>query len=203
MRDELIYKKDFITTKWSGGETTQLVIYPRDAEFSKKDFLFRISSATFTGTESTFSAFNDYQRYLLPLKGKIEIRHENLYKRVLETDEIEYFDGTWNTEATNTPDCRDYNYIVRKGKIAIFQKLENNNEIYICECSVATVFSMNDIVMEVKSSTEGKNSNDEDCKEIKKLPAETLYFLETENDVVLIKIVESSGPVFISEFKDC
>lgn len=36
MKWKIIDKEDFIVTKWTGGETTQLFIYPEDAIFSEK-----------------------------------------------------------------------------------------------------------------------------------------------------------------------
>lgn len=81
MKEKIIKQEDFITSKWAGGETTQLHIYPEDAVFSDRDFLWRISSATFTSTESSFSDFNGYQRYILPLEGKLGLEHSGLYKR--------------------------------------------------------------------------------------------------------------------------
>ncbi len=84
--------------------------------FSEKDFLWRISSATFTSTESNFSDFSGYQRYILPLEGKLRVYHEGLYSRELDKYEVEYFDGSWSTSSENTLDCRDYNFIVKKWK---------------------------------------------------------------------------------------
>ncbi|HHZ00904.1 MAG TPA: HutD family protein, partial [Tissierellia bacterium] len=95
MKWKIIDKEDFIVTKWTGGETAQLFIYPEDAVFSEKKFLWRVSSATFTSTESRFSDFTGYQRYILPLKGKLSLYHEGLYNRELDKYEVEYFDGSW------------------------------------------------------------------------------------------------------------
>ena len=43
---------DYITTKWSGGLTTQLGIAPAGAVYADRDFLWRLSSATVEDAES-------------------------------------------------------------------------------------------------------------------------------------------------------
>ena len=45
----------FPTSKWSGGETTELYIYPADYQYKKRDFLFRISRATIPKEKSIFT----------------------------------------------------------------------------------------------------------------------------------------------------
>lgn len=47
---------DYITTKWSGGLTTQLGIAPAGAVYADRDFLWRLSSATVEDAESDFTA---------------------------------------------------------------------------------------------------------------------------------------------------
>lgn len=115
MKSKIISPDEFIENQWSGGTTTQLVIFPEGSNLADRDFDFRISSATFTSTSSNFSEFNSYQRYLLPLIGKLSVNHENLYSRELDTYELEYFLGSWKTSSTNTLDCKDFNLIVKKG----------------------------------------------------------------------------------------
>lgn len=147
MKEKIIRKEDFITTKWSGGETTQLTIYPEDAIFSEKNFLFRISSATFTTTESKFSDFTGYQRYILPLEGRLSLRHEGLYNRNLEKYEVEYFDGSWSTFSENTLDCRDYNFIVKNGNPAKMQILNEGDKYIFKPSQLVTIFSTKDFVL--------------------------------------------------------
>jgi environmental stress-induced protein Ves len=186
MKEKIIRKEDFITTKWAGGETTQLAIYPEDANFSQKDFLWRISSATFTSTESKFSDFSGYQRYILPLEGKLSVNHEGLYRRELDKYEIEYFDGCWNTFSENTLDCRDYNFIVKGGNIAKMQSLNEGDEYLLKGSEIVTVFSMNDFIL---------NINDEK----KEIDGFSLLILETDNEEK-ISIIKSNLPVIVTEF---
>lgn len=189
MRERIIKKEDFITTKWAGGETTQLTIYPEEANFSDKDFLFRISSATFTSTESKFSDFSGYQRYILPLEGKLSVSHEGLYNRELDKYEVEYFDGSWSTFSKNTIDCRDFNYIVKSGSMAKMQVLKEGDEYSLKGSQVVTIFSMNDFSLSLDNNNEKRE-----------IDGFSLYVLETESDEK-IKLISAKSPVIITEFK--
>ena len=188
MKEKIIKKEDFITTKWAGGETTQLAIYPEDAIFSEKDFLWRISSATFTSTESKFSDFSGYQRYILPLEGKLSVYHDGLYNRKLDRYEVEYFDGSWSTYSENTMDCRDYNFIVKNGNLAKMQILKEGDEYLLKGSEIVTIFSMNDFVLNLKEREEKRD-----------MDGFSLLVLEID-DEEKISITRANSPVIITEF---
>jgi len=101
---EILRQSDFSTTLWEGGSTTQLYIYPGNADVSKRDFEFRISTANVTKEESIFSNFENYQRILIPISGKdIALSFENENKELTGSnvnafDEI-HFDGAWLTKS--------------------------------------------------------------------------------------------------------
>ena len=185
MKEKIIKKEDFITTKWAGGETTQLAIYPENAIFSEKNFLWRVSSATFTSTESEFSDFTGYQRYILPLEGKLSLYHKGLYGRELDKYEVEYFDGSWRTLSKNTSDCRDYNFIVKSGILANMQILNAGDEYILKKSQIVTLFSMNDFILNV----ENKGKRD--------ISGFSLLILETD-DKGKIGIACSNSPVIIT-----
>ncbi len=187
MKIKIIRKEDFITTKWAGGETTQLTIYPEDAVFANRDFLFRISSATFTSTESEFSDFTGYQRYILPLEGKLKLDHKGLYKRELNKYDAEYFDGSWSTYSENTLDCRDYNFIVKNGSQAKMQILNQGDEYSLKSSQIVTMFSMEDYEIQI---------GDEE----KKVEGFSLLVLETEKEEK-ITIENATVPVIVTEFR--
>ncbi|MGO1470048.1 MAG: HutD family protein [Tissierella sp.] len=188
MKEKIINKEDFLTTKWSGGETTQLSIYPEDAIFAERDFLWRISSATFTSKESRFSDFSSYQRYILPLEGKISLFHEGLYNRKLDKYEAEYFDGSWNTFSTNTLDCRDYNFIVKSGSDAKMQILSIEDKYFLHDSKIVTMFSMNDFIVTLEEKGIKRN-----------IDGFSLFVLETNKELEM-EIIKASTPVILTEF---
>ena len=58
MSNKMILKKaeDFVTSKWSGGSTTELYIYPPQAVYREGNFKCRISSATVEVEKSDFTS---------------------------------------------------------------------------------------------------------------------------------------------------
>ncbi len=64
------------TSKWSGGTTTQLFIYPANSDYNKRDFLFRISTATIDAATSEFTALAGFNRVLMLIDGELNITHQ-------------------------------------------------------------------------------------------------------------------------------
>lgn len=189
MIEKIINRNDFLTTKWAGGETTQMIIYPQDAILSQRNFLFRVSSATFTSTESTFSDFSGYQRYILPLEGKLSLHHEGLYSRDLEKYDVEYFDGSWNTSSENSLDCRDFNFVVKSGNPARMRIIYQGDSYVIKNSQIVTLFSMDSFVI-----------NFHNHNETREIDGFSLFYLETEQEEK-ISITRATSPVIVTEFK--
>ena len=188
MKERLIKRDDFLRSKWTGGETNQLAIYPEDAIFANKDFLWRISSASFTSTGSKFSDFTGYQRYILPLEGNIKLLHQGLYRRDLDVYDVEYFDGSWTTFSENSLDCIDYNFIVKSGIQAKMQLLAEGEDYKVQPLSIVTIFSTEDFQLELVS------------KGIRNIEGYSLLILELE-DSLNLKIKRSRKPIIVTEYK--
>ncbi|GHS87159.1 hypothetical protein AGMMS49957_06540 [Synergistales bacterium] len=97
-------------SKWAGGVTRQIAIWPPEAEYAKRDFEWRLSSATVDLEESTFTSLPGFHRVLLILDGAVELtyktpratRHKNL--GAFDQDS---FEGSWET--TSVGRCVDFN----------------------------------------------------------------------------------------------
>lgn len=107
MRVSLIGKEQQKTSEWSGGTTTQIYIYPENADYKKRDFLFRISSAVCSDEKSVFTKLTGISRKLMVIDGRIELRHEGHHSRILGKYEQDSFEGDWNTLSEGC--CRDFN----------------------------------------------------------------------------------------------
>ena len=129
MKIEIRNKAQYKKTKWLGGETTEFYIYPIDSNYKDKKFDFRLSSANFSLDDSTFTEYSDYMRFIAPLKGKLDMNHEGHHSIILNTFEIDYFDGDWVTKCKPSPGCADFNLIVKKGLKAGLRTL-NFDESY-------------------------------------------------------------------------
>ena len=57
MNYKLVKPEDFVVTEWSGGNTTQFFIYPEGSSLAKRDFEWRVSSASFTGSSPSLVIF--------------------------------------------------------------------------------------------------------------------------------------------------
>ncbi|MEH6765714.1 MAG: HutD family protein [Aequorivita antarctica] len=113
MKITILTPKQFNTTQWSGGSTTQLYIFPPNATYAGRNFELRISTAKVEVAESTFTALPGVDRKLMILEGAITINHEGHYSKQLKPFEIDEFSGDWKTTAIGT--CIDFN-VMTKGQ---------------------------------------------------------------------------------------
>jgi environmental stress-induced protein Ves len=97
----------FQTAKWAKGTTTELLKFPPESDFLKRDFIFRISTATVEAEESTFSDFSGLTRILMVLEGSITLIHEGRYQKQLNPYDQDVFDGSWSTRSIGK--VRDFN----------------------------------------------------------------------------------------------
>jgi environmental stress-induced protein Ves len=154
---QIIKQNQQQTTNWSGGTTTPLFIFPVDADYAKRDFLFRISTATVETATSSFTDLKGYQRIIMLLQGKLSITHNNEVTHHLQPLIPHLFDGAWKTTAvgrvtdfnvmfkpevkahvdvvllsakqsTQIPESTDFIYLyVAKGEITMQQNQQTNN----------------------------------------------------------------------------
>lgn len=108
---EIITKDQIRTTKWSGGTTSQLYIYPEQASYAERDFLFRISSARVEVAESTFTALPGVNREIMILDGTLDLEHHGKYKKTLKTFHQDSFPGHWHT--TSRGKVTDFNLMTK------------------------------------------------------------------------------------------
>ncbi len=106
-----IGKDQYKTTKWSGGNTTELFIYPADSSYQAQDFSIRISTASIESSPSVFTQLPRTQRKLMVLQGALFITHPGRYHTLLLPYDTDAFEGNWNTESKGTGE--DYNVMTR------------------------------------------------------------------------------------------
>lgn len=113
MKTYLFKEEDYNTSRWTGGQTKELAIYPAESKYLDRNFIWRLSSATVEVEESDFSKLPDYDRVLMVLEGEVVLSYEG--QRVARLKELEQdrFDGAWKTKSFGK--ITDYNLMVRKG----------------------------------------------------------------------------------------
>ncbi len=110
---ELIKNNYYKQSVWSGGTTTEMLIYPSDSSYADRNFTWRISSASVELDESTFTSLPDYNRILMVIKGKLLLKHEGMNPIELNDLEQDSFDGGIATVSEGR--VTDFNLMMRKG----------------------------------------------------------------------------------------
>lgn len=111
---KVIKRESYITNEWSGGVTTQFCIYPDNAKYKNRDFIWRLSSATVETESSEFTKLPDYNRILMVLDGRMELNHNDVEIINLNTFDQNEFDGASNTISLGK--AVDFNLMMRKDK---------------------------------------------------------------------------------------
>lgn len=118
--------EDYKNLPWKNhrGTTSEIAIFPENADFHSETFKWRISSAQLASS-SSFSQFPGYDRTITLLEGdQMELNHDCMDKpQTVKMLEAHEFKGEWMTtcEVGEKP-VRDFNLMVRRGKIT--SKLE-------------------------------------------------------------------------------
>jgi uncharacterized protein len=107
MQYKIINSADQITKLWSGGTTTQLFIWPQDADYAKRNFLFRLSTATVETETSEFTQLPGIFRKIMILEGETRLEHEGYHSKTLKAFEQDAFEGDWKTLSFGS--CTDFN----------------------------------------------------------------------------------------------
>jgi uncharacterized protein len=103
----IVNSEYFQPVSWSGGTTTELFIFPQTADYQKRNFQFRLSTANVENDKSVFTSLCGISRKLMVLAGSITLSHENHYSRQLHKFDADEFEGTWKTSAVGM--CTDFN----------------------------------------------------------------------------------------------
>ena len=127
MRQIKIIKKDKLSSsKWSGGTTTQLYIYPENELYENRNFTFRISSAKVDLEESTFTKLPNIKRRIMILDGKLKLIHENHHSVTLEKFQQDTFYGDWNTKSYGK--VTDFNLMLNDNADGFIEYINLENE---------------------------------------------------------------------------
>lgn len=174
----------FQAKAWANGTTTELVKYPTESDFLKRDFIFRISTATVEAEESTFSDFSGLTRILMILEGSLTLIHEGRYQKDLNPYDQDTFDGSWSTRSIGK--VRDFNVMFNeqaKGELRAFQLQSEQTEIL--------EISQNRIILFVHT---GQYSIGEQLLET----GSVLDIEENDSTFLLLKCIES-GTILCSQ----
>jgi environmental stress-induced protein Ves len=194
MNIDILKAADFKTTKWTGGSTTELYIYPPIADYAAGNFNFRMSSATVEIENSDFTILPEVSRQLMVLSGSIKVSHKNHHEIQLNKNDIDSFDGSWETSAVGT--CVDFNLMTKgntKGEISSFLVSANKKENFqldsTCEFIIFYAFEGK---LQFHFGSENRNLNQ----------GELLVIHNPINEVMMLKSSEDCAMAVVRIYKE-
>ncbi len=110
-----ITQNEYALSFWSGGTTAQIAIYPEDASYADRDFLWRVSSASVDRDESVFTPLPDYDRKIAAVAGELVLSIEGEEPVALKPFEVFSFDG--GAKVSSRGRCADFNLMTRKDRV--------------------------------------------------------------------------------------
>lgn len=114
MKVEVKRKDELTHSRWSGGVTTQLAIWPEGADYGARRFDWRISTAVVEDEKSVFTPLPGIHRLLMILDGEIEVTHEGTKKISMKPlADVDEFEGGWETVSVGR--CVDFNLMTAGG----------------------------------------------------------------------------------------
>ncbi len=106
----LLKSNDFQVSDWSGGKTKQLYLSPPTGHYSKREFDYRLSTATVELAESQFSDLSGFHRILMSLDHTLHLHNASRQKEtVLAPFTPYFFEGSDSITSRGT--CTDFNLI--------------------------------------------------------------------------------------------
>ncbi len=120
MRILHLTRKDYKTSAWSGGTTTELFIWPKGADYAKREFTFRVSSAAVELAESDFTPLAGVMRWITPISGGFTLTHPGKTPVVMSPLDAPYsFSGEEATHCEGR--ATDFNLMLKgvAGEMAI------------------------------------------------------------------------------------
>jgi environmental stress-induced protein Ves len=193
MKIDILKAADFKTTKWEGGSTTELFIYPLTSNYESRNFDFRISSATVEIEQSNFTKLPEISRQLMVLSGSIKVSHKNHRAVQLHNNDIDSFEGNWETSAVGT--CVDFNLMTKgktKGKISSVPVSEDKTLNFKLDATCEfIIFYPYDGKLQVDFSSEKRNVNQ----------GELLVIQQPNNEVVKLQSPENCALAVVKIYK--
>ena len=100
----------FNISRWSGGTTTELFIWPHGASYAERRFSIRISTATVDIAESTFTKLPGVTRYIAPLGDGFTLKIGQNEPEFIPHAAVKRFDGGEDVTCAGTG--RDLNLML-------------------------------------------------------------------------------------------
>ena len=174
----LLRANDFQVSDWSGGKTKQLYLSPPTGHYSKRDFDYRLSTATVELAESQFSDLSGFHRILMSLDHTLHLHNANQQEEtVLAPFTPYFFEGSDSITSRGT--CTDFNLIYSDHYQGQMIAISNGQEL-IRDEEIQFIYALGDLTVTVTNLP------------VLNLEAEQLLIVEKETQETELQIMFSS-----------
>lgn len=190
MKKQIISQSSYKVSKWSGGETTEVFLYPPEGHYTLNEFDYRVSTAKVELTESTFSSLPGYKRIIMSLDNPLELHHkrkEGLRKEKLAPYQTDYFSGDDLTKSFGK--CTDFN-LIYSPKLGGEMKTKQSNETIKLKKQISYVlYALKNVEITFNQGTE--------TIYLEKGTTLVLEDIKEENQALIHSTTKNNAPVLI------
>lgn len=179
-----IAQEEYRLSNWSGGTTTQLLIWPPNADYQSRDFSIRVSSATVELEESVFTHLPKVHRFLSILDGELQltVKHDGEENVVtLKEKEIYEFEGDWEVESKGQ--VRDFNLMLKNTPGSMEYIEINESQEISCEREFVFLFLVEGKALIHKQGEEEAIELNEGESMFDQVGRKTKYLLQAEQQI--------------------
>ena len=175
----LLRVNDFQVSDWSGGKTKQLYLSPPTGHYGKRDFDYRLSTATVELPESQFSDLSGFHRILMSLDHTLHLHNASRQEETVLAPFTPYiFEGSDSITSRGT--CTDFNLIYSDHYQGQMIAISNGQELSRDE-EIQFIYALGDLTL---TGTNLPALN---------LEAEQLLIVEKETQETELQIMFSSN----------
>ena len=175
----LLRANDFQVSDWSGGKTKQLYLSPPTGHYGKREFDYRLSTATVELAESQFSDLSGFHRILMSLDHTLHLHNASRQEEtVLAPFTPYFFEGSDSITSRGT--CTDFNLIYSDHYQGQMIAISNGQELRRDE-EIQFIYALEDLMVT------GTNLP------VLNLEAEQLLIVEKETQETELQIMFSSN----------
>ena len=135
---------DYQISTWSGGQTTQLFLSPKEGSYPDRTFDFRLSTATVEVEKSDFTDLTGYHRILMPLDASIRLNHLE-QEVVLNPFQSYFFDGGDPVSSQGT--CQDFNLIYKPSYQGHMSAISPQESV-TCQSRYQFIYALSSLTLE-------------------------------------------------------
>ena len=174
----LLRVNDFQVSDWSGGKTKQLYLSPPTGHYGKREFDYRLSTATVELAESQFSDLSGFHRILMSLDHTLHLHNASRQEETVLAPFTPYvFEGSDSITSRGT--CTDFNLIYSDHYQGQMIAISNGQELSRDE-EIQFIYALEDLTVTVTNLP------------VLNLEAEQLLIVEKETQETELQIMFSS-----------